>query len=102
MLKNSSKLIMLLAGITVLALMSQNAYSEVTSIQTDKSFYPRGESIVFSGMVEEQESGLVTIVIHDSNGDFVKLVQVFPDLFTNQFQYELIPKEKNLAGKIIV
>ena len=53
------------------------AYAEVQSFQTDKTFYAPGDKIVFSGMVEDDDTGLVTIVIRDTNDKFVLLTQAF-------------------------
>ena len=51
------------------------AYAEVQSIRTDKLFYTIGDEIFFSGTVDENSNGLVTIVIRDSNDKFVLLTQ---------------------------
>jgi hypothetical protein len=51
------------------------AYAEVQSVQTDRLFYTVGDEIIFSGTVNEDSSGLVTIVIRDSNDKFVLLTQ---------------------------
>jgi len=53
------------------------AFSEVTSFELDKIFYTKGDEISFSGTVDEKDTGLVTIVIRDSNGGFVLLAQAF-------------------------
>ena len=52
-----------------------SVYAEVNSLKADKVSYQKGETINFSGTVDENSSGLVTIVIRDSNGDFVLLSQ---------------------------
>jgi len=64
------------------------AFSEVTSFELDKIFYTKGDQISFSGTVDEKDTGIVTIVIRDSNGEFVLLAQAFiqPD---NTFQRSL-------------
>ena len=51
------------------------AFGEVTSIQTDHESFYKGDQIKFSGTVEEESIGLVTIVIRDINDEFVMLVQ---------------------------
>ncbi len=51
------------------------AYAEVQSIKTDKLFYTLGDKMFFSGTVESDSTGLVTIVIRDSNDKFVLLTQ---------------------------
>ncbi len=53
------------------------AYGEVQSVKTDKLFYAPGDSIAFSGTVEDDDTGLVTIVIRDANDKFVLLTQAF-------------------------
>lgn len=50
-------------------------FAEVTSLQTNnKSFY-KGDEINFSGTVEKDSTGLVTIVIRDHDDKFVMLEQ---------------------------
>ncbi len=53
------------------------AFSEVTSFELDKIFYTKGDQISFSGTVDEESKGLVTIVIRDSNDEFILLTQAF-------------------------
>jgi len=69
------------------------AFSEVSSFELDKIFYTKGDQISFSGTVDEKDTGLVTIVIRDSNGEFVLLTQAFiqPD---NTFQRSLDTDKK--------
>ncbi len=69
------------------------AFAEVTSFELDKIFYTKGDQISFSGTVDEESKGLVTIVIRDSNGEFVLLTQAFiqPD---NTFQRSLVTDKK--------
>jgi len=69
------------------------AFSEVTSFELDKIFYTKGDQISFSGTVDEKDTGLVTLVIRDSNGEFVLLAQAFiqPD---NTFQRSLDTDKK--------
>ena len=50
-------------------------FGEVTSIQTDHESFYKGDQIKFSGTVEEESIGLVTIVIRDINDEFVMLAQ---------------------------
>jgi hypothetical protein len=62
------------------------AYADVLSFKTDKTFYGKASTIVFSGTVEEDDyRELVTIVIADPAGKFAQLIQVFPDV-DNKFQ----------------
>ncbi len=69
------------------------AFAEVTSFELDKIFYTKGDQISFSGTVDEKSKGLVTIVIRDSNGEFLLLTQAFiqPD---NTFQRSLDTEKK--------
>jgi len=69
------------------------AFSEVTSFEFDKIFYTKGDQISFSGTVNEESNGLVTMVVRDSNGEFVLLIQAYiqPD---NTFQRSLDTDKK--------
>jgi len=69
------------------------AYAEVESLQTDLTFYSPGDKIIFSGTVAEEDTGLATIVIRDSNDKFVLLTQAFinPD---NTFERSVDTNEK--------
>ena len=69
------------------------AFAEVTSFELDKIFYIKGDQISFSGTVNEESKGLVTIVIRDSNEEFVLLTQAYiqPD---NTFQRSLDTDKK--------
>ncbi len=69
------------------------AFAEVTSFELDKIFYTKGDQISFSGTVNEESRGLVTIVIRDSNGEFVLLAQAFIQL-DNTFQRSLDTDKK--------
>lgn len=51
------------------------AFAEVTSLQTNNDSFMIGDEIVFSGTVDKESTGLVTIVIRDKNNDFVLLTQ---------------------------
>jgi len=64
------------------------AYAEVQLVKTDKLFYSVGDKIFFSGTVDSDSSGLVTIVIRDSNDKFILLTQasIQPD---NTFERSL-------------
>ena len=69
------------------------AFAEVISFELDKTFYTKGDQISFSGTVDEKDTGIVTIIIRDSNGEFVLLAQAFiqPD---NTFQRRLDTDKK--------
>ena len=51
------------------------AFAEVTSLQTNSESFYKGDQITFSGIVEKDSIGLVTIVIRDLNDKFVILAQ---------------------------
>ncbi len=53
------------------------AFAEVAEIQLDKTTYVKGDIINVKGTVTKDASGLVTIVLRDSNDKFVLLSQAF-------------------------
>ncbi len=55
------------------------AFAEVTDLQTNSELFFKDQSIVFNGKVEPNSSGLVTIVIRNSNDQFVMLAQAITD-----------------------
>ncbi len=61
----------------LLSSVSIPAYAEVETFQTDRLFYSPGDKIVFSGTTDDEDTGLVTLVIRDSNDKFVLLTQAF-------------------------
>ena len=67
-------LIFLMASILVISGVFP-VYAEVTSLKTDYATYDKGDQIKFSGTFEEESTGLITIVIRNSNDDFVMLTQ---------------------------
>jgi len=71
------------------------AFAEVKTIQTDKLFYSNGDKIIFSGTVDYDSTGLVTIVIRDSNDKFVLLTQALIE-FDNTFERSVDSNEKFL------
>ena len=73
--------------------LSIPAYAEVETIKTDRLFYSVGDKILFSGTVDEEDSGLVTIVIRDSNDKFVLLTQAFINS-DNTFERSVDTNEK--------
>jgi len=50
-------------------------HAEVSTIETNDTFFMKGDVITFSGTVDEESNSLVTIVIYDSNNEFVLLTQ---------------------------
>ena len=54
-------------------------FGEVTNLQTNSETYQKEDKITFTGKVQPNSSGLVTIVIRDSNDEFVLLTQAITD-----------------------
>jgi len=71
----SKKIPAILAVILLAATMP--AFGEVQTVNTDKEIYYKNDQIIFSGSVNDEDSGLVSIVIRDSNDKFVMLKQAF-------------------------
>jgi len=69
------------------------AYAEVETIHTDKLFYSNGDTIIFSGTVDYDSTGLVSIVIRDSNDEFVLLTQAIIK-HDNTFERSINSNEK--------
>ena len=90
--KRKNFLSLALIGI-IISSFSVPAFAEVESIKTDRLFYSPGDTITFSGTVDDDDTGLVTIVIRDSNDKFVLLTQAFinPD---NSFQRNIDTNDK--------
>ncbi|MDH3766485.1 MAG: SHOCT domain-containing protein, partial [Nitrosopumilus sp.] len=59
----------------LLGLFTNLVFAEVTSLQTDNESFYKGDQIEFSGTVENDSTGIVTIVIRDLNDEFVLLTQ---------------------------
>ena len=68
-------------------------YAEVTQIQLDKPIYEKNESINVSGNVEEDSSGLVSIVVRDPADNFVLLSQAIITA-DNSFEQKIPINEK--------
>jgi len=64
-------------GIIILLMLTNisPAFAEVTNLQTNSESFYKGDQIKFSGLVEKDSIGLVTIVIRDLNDKFVMLTQ---------------------------
>ena len=54
-------------------------FGEVVDLQTNSQTYQKGDKITFTGEVQPNSSGLVTIVIRDNNDEFVLLTQAITD-----------------------
>ena len=61
--------------IFLLMLSTAPVFAEVTSLQTNSESFYKSDQIKFSGNVEKDSIGLVTIVIRDLNDKFVLLTQ---------------------------
>jgi len=59
----------------LIGVFSNSAFAEVTSLKTNNELFYKGDQIEFSGIVEEDSTGLVTIVIRDHDAKFVLLIQ---------------------------
>ena len=95
MAKESKKILSISILGIFLSLVFVPVFAEVQSVKTDKTFYPKDGIITFLGTVEDNDVGLVTLVIRDSSGEFVMLTQsqINPDnsyerslLINNKFQ----------------
>ncbi len=51
------------------------SFAEVTSIQTNNEIFYKNQQVQFSGTVESDSTGLVTIVIRDFEDEFLFLTQ---------------------------
>jgi len=70
-----SKKILFLLSALVLISSTLPAFGEVTRFQLDKESYTKEEYINLQGVVSEDSTGLVSIVIRDPNDSFVLLSQ---------------------------
>jgi hypothetical protein len=68
-------------------------FAEVTHMQLDKTSYFKGDSINIKGTVDDNSSGLVTIVLRDPENKFVLLSQS-KHLPNNSFEQEIKINEK--------
>ena len=68
-------------GILLIIMLSaiSPAFAEVVTLQTNSDSFFKGEQITFSGTVEKNSNGLVTIVIRDIENNFVMLTQALID-----------------------
>ena len=66
----SYSLLLLFSGLLV-----NPAFGDLTSLHTNNNSFFIGDEIKFSGTVEKESRGLVTIVIRDQNNEFVLLTQ---------------------------
>ncbi len=77
----------------VLGLLLNPAFAELTTLNVNEDIFLKNEQISFSGTVEEESSGLVTIVIRDPNDNFVLLTQAIIN-HDNTFGKKIIIKDR--------
>jgi hypothetical protein len=77
----------------LIGIFSNPAFAEVNSLKTNNELFYKGDQIEFSGMVEEDSTGLVTIVIRDHNKKFVLLTQAMIN-HDNTFEKSIKVKNK--------
>ena len=70
-------------------------FAEVTNLQTNSNSFYKGDQIEFSGTVEKESTGLVTIVIRDNNDEFILLTQAMIN-YDNSFRKSVEIDEKFL------
>ena len=75
MLSTKGYCVYLLGFMIILGVITPNAFAEVTHMEANNELFYGGEQIEFSGIVEEDSTGLVTIVIRDNNEKFILLTQ---------------------------
>ena len=93
MLNNRKNLFSLIVMGMLFSSITIPAFGEVETFQTDKLFYSNGDKIIFSGTVDYDSTGLVSIVIRDSNDKFVLLTQALIE-FDNTFKRSVNSNEK--------
>ena len=80
--------------LTILILVgSVPAFAEVSDLSTNQQMFFLGDEILFTGMVDEGTTGLVTIVVRDSNDDFVLLSQTIIE-YDNTFEKKVKISDK--------
>ncbi len=72
------KLLVLCCFFVIAVALVMPASADIKSFKTDKTFYKKGDKIIFSGTVEDEDMGeFVTIVVEDPAANFVTLRQGF-------------------------
>lgn len=61
--------------VLIVSSISTPVFAEVIYFTTNQNSFLKGDKIIFSGKVENEDTGLVTIVIRDNNEEFVILSQ---------------------------
>jgi len=88
------KLLVLCCFFVIAVALIMPAYADIKSFKTDKTFYKKGDKIIFSGTTEEEDVGeFVTVIIEDPAGNFVTLRQGYVTIDKN-FTITIDTKEK--------
>jgi len=88
------KLFALCCFFVIAAALIMPAYADIKSLKTDKTFYKKGDKIIFSGTAEDEDVGeFVTVVVEDSASNFVTLRQGFITV-DKDFEVTIDTKEK--------
>ncbi|MGY5147631.1 MAG: SHOCT domain-containing protein [Candidatus Nitrosopumilus sp. bin_7KS] len=77
----------------LLVLFVNPTFAELSSLNVNDELFVKGDKVVFSGIVEEESPGLVTIVIRDQNDQFVLLSQATIN-YDNTFEKSVIIDEQ--------
>jgi len=74
MMIRMEKILVLCCFFVIAVALIMPAYADIKSLKTDKTFYKKGDKIIFSGTVEDEDVGeFVTVVVEDPAGNFVTL-----------------------------
>lgn len=88
------KLLALCCFFVIAVVLIMPAYADIKSFKSDKTFYKKGDKIIFSGTAEDEDVGeFVTVIIEDPAGNFVTLRQGYVTIDKN-FTITIDTKEK--------
>ena len=76
-----------------LGLLINPAFGEVTSLNANDNSFSIRDEIEFTGTVEKESTGLVTIVIRDQNNEFVLLTQATIN-YDNTFEKSIVIEDR--------
>ncbi len=94
MMVRKEKILVLCCFFVIAVTLIMPAYADIKSLKTDKTFYKKGDKIIFSGIVEDVDVGeFITIVVEDPAGNFVTLRQGFITI-DKDFEVTIDTKEK--------
>ena len=77
----------------LLVLFINPVFAELSTLNVNEDIFLKNDQIVFSGTVEKESSGLVTIVIRDLNNNFVLLTQAIIN-HDNTFEKNIIIEDR--------